>query len=405
MNFLMRRLAMQSRIVQKMSLFGAGQNAFGECGLGGTGNQWSSNQGNLGTAYLPYLLNPLAPVVDPDNWASFHLAYHHACAIKSDGSLWTVGENMWGQGGQGGTVWTREFTRAGTASNFKKAGVGTEFTAALDTNGKIWCAGRNDISAQCHTGDLVQSITTLYDTSLTPAPFNPAGGMPFFKDMEVGHRFVLAMDNNNDIWSWGNNGSRQIGRASPAAVSNPTMDTYCLKIDPAGPWKSMSAGGYHAGAIHATTGDVWMWGLFGEGQRGPGVASQLPAVVQKDGSGFAWVEINCSDYGTFLRRADGTLWVFGRNTFGQLGIGSTASFMATPTQVPGNWKFVKCALNHTLGIKSDATLWGWGDNAYKKLGNAALTATSYNTPQLIDADTRWVSAYTGDLSSIAQKLI
>lgn len=396
--------------------FGAGPNQFGECGMAGDGNQWSVSPPN-GDSFLPEFVQPRVGGWDqPKYFKMFASMGNHSAFVKGDGTLWTAGYNAFGQLGQGDTTSRKAFTQVGSRTDWVKVGVGTEFSAALDSAGKIWTFGRNDIAAQCHVGDTsTLNVLSPYDTTLTTGistvtgqAFNPTP-MPFFVDMWVGHRFVMGLDPAGDLWTWGNNGSRQLGRGSPDNGGlGYTQDLYCRKIDAVGPWLGGRAGAYSAAAIHRATGEVWMWGLYSKGQRGPGVSAQTPAVVACNDAAQRWVDIACGEYSTFFIRSDGTMWACGQNGSGELGIGSTTD-TDTLTQVIGDpggtnvtsWRFVHCALNHTFGIALDGTLWAWGDNTSKKLGSASLGGASYSSPQLISSDTRWAAAYANQYSSIA----
>lgn len=366
-----------------MSFLGAGQNAFGELGLNGGGSD----------QYVQPFRGPTG-VPDPDDWMRFYYRSNTAGAIKRDGTLWATGENSFGQLGQGDTTHRRSFTKIGAKTDWVDIGVGTEFIAALDAAGKIWTCGRNDIAAQLGDGTTAGQRSTMYDTSLTGAPYRQA---PItFKAMAVGHRFVLGLDTAGDAWSWGNNGSRQLGRASPAGVANPTQDNYHRKIDPVGPWSRIFAGGYHGFALHAETGELWGWGLYSEGQRGPGVTSQNASIVPRVG-GLPWVDAYPGEYSTFLRRADGEIFCCGRNNDGQLGIGNTSSTSAL-TQLPGGpWKLVNNDQAHTLGIKMDGSLWGWGSNSGNRLGD---TGAARSSPTRIGSLVGWNSCHTGLYSSL-----
>ncbi|MBN2359580.1 MAG: hypothetical protein JXR83_08990, partial [Deltaproteobacteria bacterium] len=66
---------------------------------------------------------------------------------------------------------------------------------------------------------------------------------------------------------------------------------------------------------------------------------------------------------------DHTLWCWGDNEHGQLGIGPQSN-MYVPTLVAGaSWTSVAAGMNHTCAAKTDHTLWCWGDNALGQLGN------------------------------------
>jgi alpha-tubulin suppressor-like RCC1 family protein len=81
-------------------------------------------------------------------------------------------------------------------------------------------------------------------------------------------------------------------------------------------------------------------------------------------------------------KADGTLWAWGNNTFGQLGVGGEES-TTVPVQVGADakWTAVSAGCLHTVAVKADGTLWAWGRNVYGQLGNGSTT--SNNAPALI----------------------
>ena len=67
-------------------------------------------------------------------------------------------------------------------------------------------------------------------------------------------------------------------------------------------------------------------------------------------------------------KTDGTLWSWGHNTTGQLGINNSDS-RSSPVQIPGtNWTAdINCAGSFMTCSKTDSTLWAWGNN-YGMLG-------------------------------------
>ena len=72
-------------------------------------------------------------------------------------------------------------------------------------------------------------------------------------------------------------------------------------------------------------------------------------------------------------KLDGSLWCWGANALGQLGVGSTTS-SATPVQVgSATWTNVSGGAAHTCGVQGDGTLWCWGDNGYGQVGDGTLT--------------------------------
>jgi hypothetical protein len=97
-----------------------------------------------------------------------------------------------------------------------------------------------------------------------------------------------------------------------------------------------------------------------------------------------WVAIVAGDYHSVALKRDGSLFTWGRNLNGELGIGKIGfkiydgwpnevyEASGTPLRVvigpPATWKAVAAGSNHTLAIRSDGTLWSWGMNDYGQLG-------------------------------------
>lgn len=81
-------------------------------------------------------------------------------------------------------------------------------------------------------------------------------------------------------------------------------------------------------------------------------------------------------------KADGTVWTWGWNGFGQLGDG-TASDRSSPVQVIGLDTVIYIAARdyHTMVIKSDGFVWAWGSGGKGELGNT--TTADRNTPGLV----------------------
>src|SRR5207244_1881582 len=80
-------------------------------------------------------------------------------------------------------------------------------------------------------------------------------------------------------------------------------------------------------------------------------------------------------FGARRRRAmAGTLWAWGSNFSGELGLGNVTN-RSSPVQVGGltNWTQIAAG---GLGRKTDGTLWAWGDNASGQLGQGNTTPRS-----------------------------
>ena len=71
---------------------------------------------------------------------------------------------------------------------------------------------------------------------------------------------------------------------------------------------------------------------------------------------------------TLALKRDGSLWAWGRNAEGQLGLGDTAD-RPTPVRVGSSSDWASIAFGScALGVKRDGSLWGWGPNYSGEVG-------------------------------------
>src|SRR5207302_6347348 len=90
---------------------------------------------------------------------------------------------------------------------------------------------------------------------------------------------------------------------------------------------------------------------------------------------------------TVALRNDGTVWEWGNNHAGQLGNGSTTDFN-TPVQVLGPSRTgsltgitaIAAGYEHTTALKNDSTVWDWGDNSFGRLGVGNGSLAQSNIP-------------------------
>ena len=97
---------------------------------------------------------------------------------------------------------------------------------------------------------------------------------------------------------------------------------------------------------------------------------------------------------TIAIKTDGTLWVWGNNVSGRLGLGDITN-RSSPVQVGTltNWSSVSAG-SHTMAIKTDGTLWAWGSNGSGRLGLGDITDRS--SPVQVGALTNWYSVDLGN---------
>ncbi|MEW6187051.1 MAG: hypothetical protein AB1585_15055, partial [Thermodesulfobacteriota bacterium] len=154
-----------------------------------------------------------------------------------------------------------------------------------------------------------------------------------------------------------------LGLASSAAAVLNSTATLNNKI---------AGGGYHTLKVKAD-GTLWAWGDNAYGQLGDGTTTDRHSPVQI-GADNKWVTIGAGYYQTVGLKADGTLWAWGRNNYGQLGDGTTTE-RHSPVQIGADTKWVSIAMGdyHTIALKADGTLWVWGYNSFGQLGDGTTT--------------------------------
>jgi len=220
-------------------------------------------------------------------------------------------------------------------------------------------------------GQLGDNTTTDRSTPLTTF----AGGTNW-KQVASGGYHNAAIKTDGTLWTWGRNDFGPLGDNTTINKGTP-VTTFAGGTN----WKQVAGGGLHTAAIK-TDGTLWTWGYNTSGQLGVNDTNFRSTPVTTFAGGTNWKQVSCNSGGTHTVaiKTDGTLWTWGINNIGQLGDNTTTSRSTPVTTFAGgtNWKQVACGGSHTVAIKTDGTLWTWGRNPFGALGNN--TTTQRNTP-------------------------
>jgi alpha-tubulin suppressor-like RCC1 family protein len=217
------------------------------------------------------------------------------------------------------------------------------------------------------------------------------------------NRHNLGLKPDGSLWAWGNNQYGQLGNGS--FLNYPLAQTSPLRIgSPSDVWTMVSAGGAHSLAIK-DDGTLWSWGLNDFGQLGNDSTetSNVPVLI---GTAMdQWSFVSAGDTHSFAIKTDGSLWAWGDNTSGRLGDGTTTNRLIPVRIADGtnDWKSVRTAIDHTVAVKTDGSLWSWGVNFRGKLGlgqfSTALPAV--NSPTRIGTLNVWKTAAVANDFSLA----
>jgi len=144
-----------------------------------------------------------------------------------------------------------------------------------------------------------------------------------------------------------------------------------------------------------TNGTIWACGGNYQGQQGNGVAdASNPNVFTQIGALTNWLKVSAGAYFTLAVKTDGTMWSWGQNDLGTLGINTDTS-RSSPVQVGAltTWSQISTGYNTASAIKTNGTLWSWGDNGSGALGDG--TTITRSSPVQIGALTTWTNVAAG----------
>lgn len=311
--------------------------------------------------------------------------------IKDDGTLWLWGDNSYGKLGHNDTTNRSSPVQVGSATNWLKITTtyrGTTF--AIKTDNTFWRWG-------AHTYGLVGSNVTYPGSISSPAQL---GSQSTWSDVATGEHHVLATKTDGTLWMWGLNNHGQSGTNDyRARLSSPTQ------IGSLTNWSKVSSGGSSCFALN-TSSELFAWGNGTSGKLGLNSTGNYSSPV-KVGSSTNWTaNVSVSGAATSAVKTDGTLWTWGQNGYGQLGLNASGGYAnkSSPTQVGSDttWKNVKIGPYHAIATKTNGTLWTWGDNYLGILGlNDGVRRSS---PVQIGSETTWgLIEITHEYQSIATK--
>lgn len=266
----------------------------------------------------------------------------------------------------------------------------------LDISSLFLFDGTNINSA---TLNVPVGTASLYEAAPVWTEFNIVAGPDpaprgCWASVSNGSQHTLAIAQDGTLWAWGDNSYGQLGNnLATGIVTNP------LQISNEPNWAFVSAGEFYSLAIKKN-GTLWVWGRNTNGQLGNGNTTQQNVPVQI-GVDTDWVGVYAGFSHSMAKKANNTLWAWGRNTDGQLGINSTA-VQQTPTQVGGavNWKKASLGRNHTVALTNNGELWVWGSNTFGQLGLGNYT--NQLSPIRLGNET-WKAVEAGDYHNIAIK--
>ncbi len=181
------------------NLWSWGYNANGELGRGP-----STDICNSSSDINDCILN-IGQIEGLSNIVNISAGYSHSLALKNDGTVYAFGSNSNGELGNGTTDITTNISQVifEEDTDIIQVSAGSDFSCALDSNGKVWAWGKNN------NGQLGQGLSSK-DNQLLPTKIAFPNGVKIIS-IATGKAHALALDENGTVYGWGLNASSQVG--------------------------------------------------------------------------------------------------------------------------------------------------------------------------------------------------
>ena len=241
--------------------------------------------GEIGDNTRTFRSSPVQTVAFGTNWKQVTNGYYHTAALKTDGTLWTWGYNSFGQLGDN-TVSNRSSPAQTVAfgTNWKQVSSGVFHTAAIKNDGTLWIWGDNA------NGKLGDNTTTNRSS-----PVQTIAGGTNWKQVACGYCNTAAIKTDGTLWCWGLNSVGQLGdntttnRSSP--VQTVTYGTNWKQV--ASTLKNSTLFTYGNTAAIKTDGTLWIWGYNNNGEIGDKTTTNRSSPVQTVLYGNNWKQTAC----------------------------------------------------------------------------------------------------------------
>eukprot|EP00798_Chlamydomonas_sp_ICE-L_P001126 gene1126-biopygen7819 len=323
------------------------------------------------------------PLTDTESAYLFTGAAQDHSAYVRNGELFVYGRNDYGQLGLGYTSNTITVpTKVPGINNASLVACGKGFTLCVRTDGTAISTGLND-NGQLGIGSTV-----------TTSNFSIVAGVSNAIAVAAGYTHSMYLTSNGVAVSARSDANGQLGRGASSAnvVINSNIVPMLMPDGSNVPARSISAGGYHS-AVLLNNGSAYLCGMNDQGQCG----ASTTLVPQANSLGIIpslsnVVDVACGHEHTLFTCYDRQVLGVGRNDRGQLGQGNKTSPVTSVVQVlagggagskNGLSVEIAAGFNHSALIKNDNTIFVFGANDKGQLGLGETTTESLTPTQLV----------------------
>jgi cysteine-rich repeat protein len=283
------------------------------------------------------------------------------CVLTSLGEVGCFGDNTESEVGNG-TDEVETYVPVFVLDDAIAVAAGEEFHCAIRAAGDVWCWGDNVEQV------MGPSVPANADQPLPIA----VGGAPVSVAIEAGDDHACVIDTVGQVWCWGDNDGRQLGRGMD--VTDPSPDATVVALPGGLTALDLGLGQDHSCAV-LSDGTVACWGDDDNGQLGDGApgADEGTALVVPGLAGI--VDVQAGEDTTCARGDLGQLWCWGDGIDGQLGNGSNLD-APTPQAVtlPAAVTDVTLGDQFVCALLVNDEVWCWGEGSDFQIGSGDFVA-------------------------------
>ncbi|NCC41581.1 MAG: hypothetical protein EOM21_19610, partial [Gammaproteobacteria bacterium] len=313
------------------------------------------------------------------------LGHSHSSAWTSDGEVWMWGRDDKGQLGDGGTNTDQaepvEITSKFTVNSGEKivgVSLGQSHSSAWTSDGEVWMWGSDSYGQLGDGGTNTDQAEPVEITS----KFTVNSGEKIV-GVSLGALHSGAWTSDGEVWMWGWDLVGQLGDGGTNTDQDePVEITSKFTINSGEKIVGVSLGASFSSAW-TSDGEVWMWGVDSHGVLGDGGTNTNQAepveITSKFtvNSGEKIVGVSLGNTSSSAWTSDGEVWMWGRDSYGELGDGGTNTNQPEPVEITS--KFTVNSGEKIVGVSlgtfnsgawtSNGEVWMWGSDSYGQLGD------------------------------------